>query len=68
MPKLLSSQEVADILEAHGFVLVSQKGSHQKYRHADGHNAIVPAGRKEIPRGTLGSIIRQSKLSKDLFS
>ena len=68
MAKLLSSREVADILIANGFTLISQKGSHQKYRHINGHSAIVPAGRKEIPRGTLASIIRQSRLSKELFS
>lgn len=68
MAKLLSSREVAKILTDHGFTLVSQKGSHQKYRHSDGHSAIVPAARKEIPRGTLSSIIRQSGLPKELFS
>lgn len=67
MAKLLSSREIAQILIDHGFLLVAQKGSHQKYRHANGHSAIVPAGRKEIPRGTLASIIRQSGLPKELF-
>jgi predicted RNA binding protein YcfA (HicA-like mRNA interferase family) len=52
---------------SNGFSFVSQKGSHRKYRHASGRNAIVPADRREIPAGTLGSIIRQSGLSKNLF-
>jgi predicted RNA binding protein YcfA (HicA-like mRNA interferase family) len=68
MPKRLSSDQVARILINNGFLLVSQKGSHQKYRHASGRGAIVPAGRREIPMGTLASIIRQSGLSRDLFS
>jgi predicted RNA binding protein YcfA (HicA-like mRNA interferase family) len=67
MPRRLSSEEVARILIDHGFARVSQKGSHAKYRHASGHSAIVPAGRREIPAGTLASIIRQSGLSKELF-
>ena len=67
MAKLLSSREVSDILAAHGFAFVSQKGSHQKYKSATGRSVIVPAGRKEIPRGTLASIIRQSGLAKELF-
>jgi len=67
MPKRLSSDEVARILTQNGFSLVSQKGSHQKYRDASGRNAIVPAGRREIPIGTLSSIIRQSGLRRDLF-
>ncbi|MGA3169862.1 MAG: type II toxin-antitoxin system HicA family toxin [Chthoniobacteraceae bacterium] len=67
MPRRLSSEEVARILKSQGFSLVSQKGSHQKFRDASGHSAIVPAGRREIPAGTLASIIRQSGLGRDLF-
>ena len=67
MPKRLSSDEVTRILMQNGFALVSQKGSHQKFRDATGRNAIVPAGRREIPMGTLASIIRQSGLRRDLF-
>ncbi len=67
MAKLLSSREIVSILMANGFIFISQKGSHQNYRHPNGHSTIVPADRKEMPRGTLGSIIRQSGLNKDLF-
>ena len=31
-------------------------------------NVDIPAGRREIPRGTLGSIIRQSGLPEELFN
>jgi len=68
MAKLLSSAEVVALLLAHGFDFVSQRGSHMKYRDAHGHTAIIPAGRREMPRGTLGSIIRQSGLPKELFN
>ena len=68
MAKLLSSAEVVGLLLAHGFALVSQKGSHIKYRDALGHTVIVPAGRREMPRGTLASIIRQSGLARELFN
>ena len=67
MPKRLSSDEVARVLTRNGFAMVSQKGSHQKYRNAVGRSAIVPAGRREIPMGTLASIIRQSGLDRALF-
>ena len=67
MPKRLSSDEVARILAKNGFTLVSQKGSHQKFQDPAGRSAIVPAGRREIPMGTLVSIIRQSGLRRDLF-
>jgi predicted RNA binding protein YcfA (HicA-like mRNA interferase family) len=67
MPKLLSSKEIIAVLLAHGFVKVSQKGSHQKYCKGN-HVAIVPAPKKEIPIGTLYSIIKQSGLSREDFN
>lgn len=47
-------------------MFVSQRGSHVKYRKGT-RTVIVPAGRKEIPRGTFGSILRQSGLAEDVF-
>jgi len=56
-------------LGSHGFVFVSQKGSHIKMRKAGEPTltAIVPANRKEIPTGTFRSILRQSALSEADF-
>ena len=45
-------------------------GSHAKYRKTDGaviSTVIVPAGRKEVPRGTFRSILRQSGLDESVF-
>jgi len=70
VPKLYSSQEVVKTLQREGFVFVSQRGSHAKYRKTAGDTvltAIVPAGRKEIPRGTFRSILRQSDLDESAF-
>ncbi|MBI2627598.1 type II toxin-antitoxin system HicA family toxin [Candidatus Nomurabacteria bacterium] len=69
MPKLLSSRQVIKILENNGFVFISQKGSHLKFRKQETQSktVIVPANKKEIPIGTLHSIIRQSSLSKENF-
>jgi predicted RNA binding protein YcfA (HicA-like mRNA interferase family) len=66
MPKLLSSEAVIGTLEQHGFVLVSQKGSHKKFKKGN-RIVIVPDPKKEIPRGTFASILRQSGLDKDDF-
>jgi predicted RNA binding protein YcfA (HicA-like mRNA interferase family) len=65
MPKLYSSFHILKILEAHGFVFVSQKGSHIKVRKEDNPTltVIVPAERKEMPHGTLRSVLRQSQLT-----
>jgi predicted RNA binding protein YcfA (HicA-like mRNA interferase family) len=69
VPKLYSSREVIAALERNGFDFVSQRGSHVKYRKAGSptRTVIVPAGRKEIPRGTLRSILRQSGLDESAF-
>ena len=66
MPDMLSSQEIIRVLKIHGFILVSQKGSHKKFKK-NGRIVIVPDPKKEIPRGTFASILRQSGLSKNDF-
>lgn len=69
MPKLYSSEQIVKTLEAQGFEFVSQRGSHAKYRKSGSPTltVIVPAGRKEIPRGTFRSIMRQSGLEESTF-
>ena len=47
----------------HGFACVSQRGSHQKWRHTNGRQVIVAMhGNKPIPIGTLRSIFEGSGL------
>lgn len=69
MSKLLSSRQIVVILLREGFVFVSQRGSHAKYRKTSDVVAtvIVPTDKKEIPIGTLHSIIRQSRLADKKF-
>jgi predicted RNA binding protein YcfA (HicA-like mRNA interferase family) len=67
MPKRIPSAEFIAILTVHGFEFVSQRGSHAKYRDANGNTVIIPHPRKDIPVGTLRSMIRQSGLPKELF-
>jgi predicted RNA binding protein YcfA (HicA-like mRNA interferase family) len=56
-------------LDEHGFIFISQKGSHIKLRKIGEPTltVIVPANRKEIPVGTFRSILRQSSLTEDDF-
>jgi len=59
---------VVRALRRHGFILLGQRGSHQKWRHPDGRQVIVPMhGSKLIPIGTLKSIMRGSGLITDDF-
>lgn len=69
MPKRPSSDEVTKVLRRHGFVLVSQKGSHAKYRRTGNptRTVIVPMGRKNLLVGTFHSIIEQAGLTEDDF-
>jgi predicted RNA binding protein YcfA (HicA-like mRNA interferase family) len=63
-----TAKEVVRILHHHEFALISQKGSHQKWRHANGRQVIVAMhGNKPIPIGTLKSIIDGSGLSVEDF-
>jgi predicted RNA binding protein YcfA (HicA-like mRNA interferase family) len=40
---VLKPREVCRALEALGFSLVRQRGSHMQYRHADGRGTTVPS-------------------------
>jgi predicted RNA binding protein YcfA (HicA-like mRNA interferase family) len=72
MPKLgvFSGTEVCDILRAHGFELVRQRGSHVIMQRRLGETTVtVPVpNHHEIRIGTLQSIIRQSHLPGICFS
>ncbi|MGB1799621.1 MAG: type II toxin-antitoxin system HicA family toxin [Gammaproteobacteria bacterium] len=67
MPKRPSSAKIISVLKQHGFSEISQKGSHVKFRSAEGRTAIVPHPKKEIPIGTFHSIVRQSGLNRSDF-
>lgn len=66
MADLYSSKAIIDILLRHGFIFISQKGSHKKFRKGE-RTVIVPDPKREIPLGTFSSILRQSGLSKNDF-
>ncbi|PIP31817.1 hypothetical protein COX24_01465 [bacterium (Candidatus Gribaldobacteria) CG23_combo_of_CG06-09_8_20_14_all_37_87_8] len=69
MPKLFSSKQIIKVLQKHGFILISQCGSHVKFRKMglEVRTTIVPDNKKEIPRGTFKSILRQSGLEEKDF-
>jgi len=67
--KILSGQEICEILSGHGFEIVRQRGSHIVMQKKSGTSTItVPVpNHREIKTGTLKSIIRQSKLPSSEF-
>ena len=66
---ILSGHEVIKVLTQQGFKIARQKGSHIiLIRESDkGKKAVVVPNHKEIDRGTLLEIIRQSGLTKEEF-
>lgn len=69
MPKLYSAKDILKILTKLGFSVVSQRGSHIKLKDIRGKQAltVIVPNHKEIAKGTLGSILRQAKLTRDEF-
>jgi len=65
----MSGAAVRQILERHGFVLARQRGSHMimQQRLADTTITVPVPDHGELRTGTLASIIRQSKLPRELF-
>ncbi len=67
--RVLSGQQVCDILAEHGFILVRQRGSHivMQLRTEDSTISVTVPNHRELKQGTLRSIIRQSGLPRSLF-
>ena len=67
--KTLSGIEIFRILEAHGFEKVRQRGSHvvMQKRTSESTVTVPVPDHKEIRRGTLMSIIRQSGVQRSEF-
>ncbi|OGN90696.1 MAG: hypothetical protein A2158_02405 [Chloroflexi bacterium RBG_13_46_14] len=65
----MKSEEVIRVLDRHGCELVSQRGSHQKWRNLDtGRQVIVPFHKgKHLPLGTMRSIIEGSGITEKEF-
>ena len=65
----LKANEVIRALQRHRFILISQRGSHQKWRNSDiGKQVIVPYHKgKQLPLGTLRSIIEGSGIPEEEF-
>jgi predicted RNA binding protein YcfA (HicA-like mRNA interferase family) len=62
-----TAEDVVRFLKTHGFVLIHTKGSHYFYFYS-GRQVCVPFhGSKAIKPRTLGGIISQSGISKDIW-
>ena len=66
MSKSVSGERVAKGLVDNGFEKLRTKGDHMILSGPEGQVVVVPLHR-EVAKGTLGSIMRQSKLSREAF-
>jgi predicted RNA binding protein YcfA (HicA-like mRNA interferase family) len=62
--RVFTVRELERLLSRYGFVLISQKGSHRKWRNlSTGRKVIVPShGGKSLPLGTLRSILTDAEI------
>ena len=64
----IPGRECLKALQKVGFYLKRQEGSHMVLRRDDPFAQVVVPDHKELDRGTLRAIIRQSGLSVDEFT
>jgi len=59
-------RDVIKLVEEDGWYLVKTEGSHRQYKHPNKPGRVTIAGHpsKEVPPGTLLSIIKQSQLPR----
>lgn len=66
----LNAGKIIEVLEANGFVLSRQKGSHMIWKNPES-GTIVPiplhGKSKPLPVGTFLAIVKQSKIPKEKF-
>lgn len=60
----MTSHEIIARLEADGWYHVATRGSHKQYKHPEKTGRVtVPHPKKDLPIGTVKSILRQAGLS-----
>ena len=57
----MNSRQIIKALKKDGWFEVAQKGSHVQFKHPDKKGRVtVPHPKKDLPKGTVTSIERQS--------
>lgn len=58
----MKPKELVRILEENGFVFIRQTGSHAIFKKPGNRIVIVPIHGKDIPKGTLLSILQDANI------
>jgi predicted RNA binding protein YcfA (HicA-like mRNA interferase family) len=67
-PKLpaIKARQIIRFLEQNGFILDHVSGSHYIYYHsASRRRAVVPQHNRDMPKGTLMSLLREAGFTRD---
>jgi predicted RNA binding protein YcfA (HicA-like mRNA interferase family) len=66
MPKLpaVKPREVVRFLKQNGFILDHASGSHFFYNPTSKRRAVVPQHNRDLPKGTLFSLLREAGFSR----
>jgi len=61
---IFKPDELIRLLENHGFIKISQKGSHVKMRNQTGTIIIIPVHQgKDLKKGLLAAILRRAGIT-----
>ncbi|PIS20828.1 hypothetical protein COT52_01720 [candidate division WWE3 bacterium CG08_land_8_20_14_0_20_43_13] len=63
----LKPKDVVKILKKFGFEVKRQTGSHARLIHPNGKATTVALHNRDLPKGTLRAILRQSEISLEEF-
>ena len=63
----IKPKKVLKTLLKHGFEVQRQTGSHVRLIHPDGRATTVAMHNRDLPRGTLKAILKQSELTLEEF-
>lgn len=65
--RVFTAREIERILSKYGFILISQKGSHRKWRNlSTGRQVIVPShSGRNLPIGTLRNILSNADIPEE---
>jgi len=60
----MTAKEVEKLMKAKGWLFIRQKGSHKIYKHSQINGIVVVPfhGKKDLPAGTLNSILKKAQL------
>jgi predicted RNA binding protein YcfA (HicA-like mRNA interferase family) len=62
----MSVVEIVRLIEADGWRLATQRGSHRQYEHPTKQGKVTVAGKPnaDVPSGTAANILRQAKIRR----